>query len=1180
MPAFVCPTCQHANPDDARFCNACGGPLPLSCAACGAANPGDARFCNQCGDPLAGAAPAAPGTPNAGRDPRDYTPEHLARRIRTSQSVIEGERRHVTVLFTDVVGFTTLAEPTDPEAVHGIMNRCIEVVLEQVHRYEGTVNQFTGDGAMALFGAPVALEDAPRRAVAASLAIHRALEPLRREVREALGTDFRMRVGVHSGLVVVGRIGDDLRMEYTAVGDTINLAARLQELAAPGSVLISEATRNLVAGFFDLRDRGTTPIRGRREPVRAFEVEGARAARDRIEAAAEVGLSPFVGRSRELDTLWATFEAARSGHGQIAFLVGEAGIGKSRLLYEFRRRLEAEAAGAFTWFEGHCASYGRNTAFGPIVDGLRRQFGMDERDDEPSAIAKLERAERERGGGLEWTLPYLRALLSLPIGDREADEAFRALDASTRRGEIQRALEARFLRAAEQRTLVYVVEDLHWIDPASEEVLGQLADAIPTARVLLVFTHRPGYRHPFGDRSYHVRIALQALSEEEMAELARAVLDVGELPDALRRLIAEKAEGNPFFIEEMTQALLEENALRIQAGRAELTGGGAPVAIPDRIQDILMARLDRLPDEPKRAIQVASVIGREFALRLLGRISDAGERIGPIVEELRALELIYQKSAHPELAYMFKHALTHDVAYESVLLERRKALHGIVGAAIEELYRDRLAEHYEALAHHFGRAERWERALHYHDLAAHKASEAFANHAAAEHCREALRIAAHLGERVDDERRRDWEERLGRANSLVSDCVAAGDAYRRAAGLTVDPQARATNLCRAAYWYFWGHDYERTDATGGEALEVAKEHGLSVPAARARLLAGFVEMVLRGSQGFERAAVGSILKLSEADDEFAAYANHHVGELLEWQGEYPLAIELQERALTLAKRCRLGDLLIQTKWFLGKALCCTGEYGRALGELREALDLADRVGARALKTRVLNTLGWLYAEIGCDAIAADFNERSTALAAEMVKLELVPEAPELYGNAATNLACNWIALGRLDAARDRLDAVGAEMERTRDPWMRWRYSLHHWDAQARLALAAGDPDTARDWVARELEGARRHGARKLEARALELSGRVALALEKSDEADQALTEAMSVAGAIGYHPVCWRADAQLAESARQRGDRGAAHRHAEASRARIHGLAERLTEEVPRGGLLSLVDRMRSGPIR
>ena len=412
----------------------------------------------------------------------------------------------------------------------------------------------------------------------------------------------------------------------------------------------------------------------------------------------------------------------------------------------------------------------------------------------------------------------------------------------------------------------------------------------------------------------------------------------------------------------------------------------------------------------------------------------------------------------------------------------------------------------------------------------------------------------------------------------MSDFQAAGDAYRRAARLAGEAGVRATNLCRAAYWFFWGHDYPRCRETATEALALAEAEGLPAQTARAQMFVAFVEIVQQGSRGLDAGTATRILKASEADDEFAAYAAHHVGQILEWSGEYPRAIELQERALVLAKRVGLGDLMIQTRWFLGKALSCTGEYQRALSELAGAFEFTDRIGDRAFKTRLLNTLGWLHAELGCDERAADFNQQSTELAAEMVKLELVPGAPELYGNAAVNLACNWIALGQLDAARDRLEAVRAEVDKTDDPWMLWRYSLHLWNAFARLELAAGDPDAARTWVSRELAGARETKARKLEARALELLGRVSLAQERSDEALQSLGQAHRLADEIGYHPVCWRADALLADLSRRNGDAAAAERHGEAAQRRIRSLASRLSEEVPRSGLLSLADRIAADP--
>jgi predicted ATPase len=339
--------------------------------------------------------------------------------------------------------------------------------------------------------------------------------------------------------------------------------------------------------------------------------------------------------------------------------------------------------------------------------------------------------------------------------------------------------------------LILIVEDLHWIDPASEEYLTFMSDAVAAARAMLVCSHRPGYRHPFGDRSYHTRIAIRALTDPEMALMTSALLGAADIPTDLRALIARKAEGNPFFVEEVTKSLLEEGALRRENGDVVLARDIADVSIPDRIQDVIMARIDRLPDDRKHAIQLASVIGREFVLRLLERIAALADAVGPLVEELRGLELVYEKAAHPELAYMFKHALTHEVAYGSILIQRRKGLHRTIGAAIEEIYVDRLAEHTETLAHHFTLAEDWERALEYRGRAAEKALGSYANHAAAEHARRALEIAGRLGDRVPGVRRAHLEELLGESLFPVSEFRASGDAYRRAAALSGDPETRA-----------------------------------------------------------------------------------------------------------------------------------------------------------------------------------------------------------------------------------------------------------------------------------------------------------------------------------------------------------------------------------------------------
>jgi class 3 adenylate cyclase/tetratricopeptide (TPR) repeat protein len=1166
-----CPACGHESAPGARFCGACGERLPArdACAACGAANPPAHKFCHECGAALPrGGDPPAP----ARSDPRAYTPRHLAERILTSKGAIEGERKHVTVVFADVAGFTGLCEPLDPEQVHEIMDRFFRIVLDQVHRHEGTINQFTGDGVMALFGAPIALEDAPQRAVRAALSLQSALLPLSNDVRTRFGRELGTRVGIHSGPVVVGKIGDDLRMDYTAVGDTTNLAARLQQMAQPGSILISEATEHLVSGFFDSRDLGALGVRGRADPVRAFEVLRERRGRGRIEAAAETGLTPFVGRAREIEALTATFRDAAEGRGQVVFLVGDAGAGKSRLLYELRRRLEGEP---HAWFEGRCASHGRDTAFAPLVDGLRRDFGLEDHDEEAVALDKIERAEAEAGGDLAWTLPFLRQLLSLPAGD----PALAQMDAATRRSETLRALLARLLRSAERRPLVVTIEDLHWIDAASEEVLGFLIDSIAAARVLILLTHRPGYRHPFDDRSYHQRIAVKPLSEGEMAEMTGSLLAAVEVPAPLRRLIAEKAEGNPFFVEEVTASLLEGGALRREGERIALAGDLAGVSIPDRIQDVLMARIDRLEDEPKRAIQIASVIGREFALRLLEKISMAGEGLAPVVAELRALELIYEKAAHPELAFMFKHALTHEVAYDSILTERRRALHRLVGLAIEELYRDRLPEQYEALAHHFSVGEDWERALLYHERAAEKAADAYANHAAAEHCRRALAIADRLGARAEPERHRRIARQLGRAGWLTSAFRASGDAYVKAAALSARPADRATDLADAARSLQWGHDYERAHECATGALALAEEHDLPAARGAAKIALLFEELTLRGLADVDARRAEEMLLAPATDAETRGWSLQCLGQIADWSGDFRHALECNEQALVIGRRAQLPDLIVIASWFVGKSYCGLGDYGRALQLLGEAIDLSDRIGDRAWQARLLNTRGWCLAEAGAHTRAREDNERATAMAHEMVRLDLVAGAPEIYGNAAINLACNEIALERPERADGLLVPIRDEIARSTDPWTRWRYGMHLADAEARLALAQGNGETTLLCCDDELAAARHHRSRKVEARALELRGRALLAMDARDEAEPTLAAALEVARAIGHPPVTWRALAGLAEIERRRGRASAAQRLAAEAQSCVASAVGSLSDPGLRRGLSELGERAAADPL-
>jgi class 3 adenylate cyclase/tetratricopeptide (TPR) repeat protein len=680
--------------------------------------------------------------PDPERAPLAYTPKHLAEKILTTRSALEGERKLVTVLFADVAGFTTLAEHLDPEVVHDMINRCFEGITAEVHRFEGTINQYTGDGVMALFGAPLAHEDSPRRAVHAALGIQRALRDVAQGLQAERGLSLQMRIGINTGLVVVGKIGDDLRMDYTAVGDTTNLAARLQQMAQPGSVVISAATQQHVAGFFETRELGELLVKGR-APVHAFEVLRPRGRRTRFDVAVEHGLTPLVGRERELATLRERFSEVKAGRGQVVGIAGEAGMGKSRLVLEFQRAL-AQAGEAVTWLEGHCISFGQTSPFLPLIELLRENFQIDEVDGEPDIIAKVEQGMR-RMGELEASIPAIRSLLSVDPGDA----ALTAMDGPARRRQLFAAVRALSLRGAQLRPLVLVVEDLHWIDTSSEEVLTFLLDAVAGVPLLLLVTYRIGYTPPFGSRSFSTTLTLHSFSEAETLAMASQVLGTAQFPAELQAALMAKAEGVPLFIEEVTKTLLDLGVLQREDGTYRLVKQLSEVRVPDTIQGIIMARLDRLGDEGKRTVQLASVIGRQFLVRLLARVAGLSERLDGLLRELQALEIIYEQGLFPEPAYIFKHAVIQDVAYNSLLLQRRKALHRAVGEAIEALYQDRLEEHDAELAHHFSQAEVWEKALTYCRQAGEKAMEQSAYHEAVTSFEQALAALAHLPEHRD-----------------------------------------------------------------------------------------------------------------------------------------------------------------------------------------------------------------------------------------------------------------------------------------------------------------------------------------------------------------------------------------------------------------------------------------------
>ena len=722
-----CPKCRFDNRDGAKFCKKCGEKLELKCPTCGTPYQQDNLFCDECGHDL---RKPKETPPIDYAEPQSYTPKFLADKILTNRSAIEGERKLVTVLFADVANYTSIAEKLDPEEVHQIMDGCFKILMDEIHKYEGTINQFTGDGVMALFGAPVAHEDHAQRACNAALAIQKALGDYSEKLERDYGAVFKMRIGLNSGPVIVGAIGDDLRMDYTAVGNTTNLAARMESMARPGVIYLSGNTQRLARDFFEFKSLGKVEVKGKEDPQEAFELIKTGEVETRIGASVAKGLTRFVGRKNSMGALMEAYDKVISGSGQVVGLVGEAGVGKSRLLFEMRRM---QPQGEYSYLEGRCLHFGGSMIYLPILDILKSYFNIKGGDPEIIIKKKVEDKIIELDEKLKGVLPPFQALLSLKVDD----EAFDKFEPNEKRERTFEAIRDLLIRMSQEKPLILAVEDLHWIDKTSEEFLNYLIGWLANNAILLLLLYRPEYTHPWGSKSYYNSIVLSQLTTKSSAELVQAILEGAEVVPELRELILHRSGGNPLFMEEFTHSLLENGTIQRKDHQYVLSQKRADIQIPDTIQGIIAARIDRLEDNLKRTMQVASVIGRDFAFRILRTITDMREDLKSHLINLQGLEFIYEKRLFPELEYIFKHILTQEVAYNSLLLKRRKEIHKNIGKAIEEIYADRLEEFYEMLAYHYSKSENFEKAYQYLKLSGLKAVEKHSLIEALSHYKEA-----------------------------------------------------------------------------------------------------------------------------------------------------------------------------------------------------------------------------------------------------------------------------------------------------------------------------------------------------------------------------------------------------------------------------------------------------------
>ena len=1072
----ACPRCGHPAIAAARFCSACGTPL--------VAPPDPARF----------------GSPGA------YTPAHLAERIRGSRAALAGERKQVTVLFADMQGSMELLADRDPEEAGHILDQVLEQMMEAVHRYEGTVNQVMGDGIMALFGAPLAHEDHAVRAAYAALRMQERIGAFGDRMQRAAGVPLQIRVGLNSGEVMVRSVENDLSMTYTAVGPTVHLAARMEQMAKPGSILATAETVALGGGRVATRSLGFIPVRGLHTPVEVHEVTGAVTAGSRADAAATRGLSPFVGREAERDTLLSALDAAAGGAGPVVAVVGEAGVGKSRLVREFARL--ARARGALV-LETATVSYGRAVGHRAGIELNRRFFQIERDDDDAVAREKIATGMRAVDRGLEDGIVAVQWLL----GVAPPASPFLALDARSRRHRAVEVLVRLVESLCRLQPVVLVFEDLQWLDSEGAEALDYMATHMP-ARALLVVTYRPEHDDRWGRVPGYARLRLEPLAPAAAQALLDSLLGAAEETGPIARLVAERGRGNPLFLEECVRSLVDSGVLAGERGAYRVARPAATLEVPASVRAVLAARIDRLPAEQKRLLQAASVVGEEVPAPLLEAIVDLpAERVRGGLDELRGAELLAEVTLFPDPVYAFRHALAHDVAYASLLHEGRRALHGRIAETIERLHAGRLDDQVERLAHHAFAGEQWTRAVQYGREAGLRALARLSCPEAVERLERTLDALGHLP--ATDETGRlavDLRFNLGAALVPMGAHARALGVLREAealAGAQGDERRLARALSYQSNMSWEIGDTEAASEAGQRALDIAER----------------VE-----------------------DLTLQVVGNFSLGGATRSLGDYPRAVDLLRRNVALVQ----GDLRYETFGLAGLAsvmsrshlawsLAELGEFDEAIERAEEGVRLAEAAGHVYSLAYACLGLGGTLLRRGRLGAAQGVLERGLALCADV---------PVLFPPFAGDLALVR-ALGGRAAEAVTLATQGVTRAERMGRLGRLSLIATH---LGEVHVLAGQLTEAAEQGRRALALSRSQKERGNQVYALRLLGVVASERQPVDlgGASRHYEEALALATALGMRPLLARCRLGLGRLARRAGEFGVARRHLDAAAALLH----------------------------
>ena len=1092
-----CPRCQTENREGRRFCGECGLPLGSVCEACGFANEESEKFCGGCGKPRAFPVDLQEGKFTS---PRAYTPTELAERILTSKAALEGERKQVTVLFADLRGSMELLADRDPEQARLLLDPVLERMMEAVHHYEGTVNQVMGDGIMALFGAPLAHEDHAVRACYAALRMQEAVKRYAGEAFRTHGITVRIRVGLNSGDVVVRSIRSDLRMDYTAVGQTTHLAARMEQLAPPGAIWITAETRRLVDRFIQIQPVGAMPVRGLETPVEVSEVIGAGQVTTRFQAAVLRGLSQFVGRRAEMEQLESALEEIRQERGQVLVVVGDPGIGKSRLFHELTH---SDSVRGCRVLQTSCLSYGQAMSYRPVIDLLRAYFRIDDRDDVRSIRAKITGHVLTLDESLRDLLPPIFWLFDvLP-----EEDALGSLEPPQRRQVTLDALERLLCRESRVQPLVLVLEDLHWIDPETRALLDSLVEGVVTAPVLLLANHRPEY-----DPGWRSKPCVRELQIAPLVpESAEALLDglVGPDPNlaSLKRLLIERTAGNPFFLEESIHALAEAGALVGARGAYHLTREVRDVQVPATVQALLGARIDRLQPEEKRLLQAASVIGRDVPVALLGEISGtADEELRQRLARLEAAGLLYEAKLFPQHEYTFKHALTHEVAHASLLQEQRRGLHRRILEALERRKADQPIGEVEVLARHAVGSESWDRAVKYLREAGRKSIARSSYAAAAELLDEALRALEHLPETPDT-----LEQAIDARLELRLALAALGR-YQDVLRVMREAEDLAIRL--------------------GDRARLGRI--LADICARLRNVAGEHRQAIEvGERAMKIAA-----DIGDRELEFEAW--YRMGQAYFAIGDFSTAFELLSRCVARGAHESSQPSILFTSWahsWLALTLSSLGRFEEAQAQAREAVQIAEAADHPFTLAEALAGSGSVSLAQGDVEQAFAALERASAL---IVEWHLQPWAVFARLGYAHVLSARPAEARRLlvDVIEgpSTMSAMGVSRAMQLG-WLSETYLL-----EERLEEAVAHAQEA-------LSLARRHGERNHEAWCLRLLGQIASQRGPVDleQADSYYRAALAMADTLGARPLAAHCHFHLGDLLRRTNRQAEAHEHLRAA---------------------------------